>query len=288
MMTWLRCALCLCASVALLSASRCTRKGQIASASLADRIDHYVTVPGNVDKIRAPRLFHLHPSQPNFHDTLVFTREPISFPDDSTLAVNLDVNVSGRVRRMTMADIEREVQWNAGAALGDLEEEYDAKPVIVADRVELEDRPGVVWRLAQSGSRHADADVVTDLQLLREASGSAHLEGRRIRLRGIPVAEVSRHRFLWVDASEPVLVVRVDERPASRLQVEISEGSTISLNGVVQEVGNHSQAISHWRLSARERKLLGSSKYYIEAHRLRVTGRGPSRRRPERPRDAPL
>lgn len=96
-----------------------------------------VTVLADVEEVVAPRAFLLDEDSPEpgpiDQDLLVLWPQSGSLSDIDDQWLNNKVRVTGTVRRLVVADIEREIGWDLAAKL---EADYRNKAVIVAQSVE--------------------------------------------------------------------------------------------------------------------------------------------------------
>lgn len=112
-----------------------------------------VTVSGDVEGIFGPRAFEIDDGL-NVGTLLVLGREPFpQVPDAGNRAYVIDdtATVTGVVRMMVVADIEREIGWDLESHI---EAEYTAKPVLLAQQVGF--RPGTNRRAATIGTPMAN------------------------------------------------------------------------------------------------------------------------------------
>jgi hypothetical protein len=100
-----------------------------------------VTVTGNVEELRGPRAFELE-SGVNLGELLVLGKDPFpQVPDaggNRAYLVNDTVTVTGTVRTMVAAEIERELGWDLDPQI---EAEFERKPVLVAQSLSFKPRP---------------------------------------------------------------------------------------------------------------------------------------------------
>jgi hypothetical protein len=105
--------------------------------NINDMPAHYygqeVTVMGTVDNVHSRRAFRLDAPGWFGDDILVLTKTELP-----GLVESVDVEVVGKVRRLDIASIERELGWDLDP---DLERSYSNRPVVVAQRVQKASRP---------------------------------------------------------------------------------------------------------------------------------------------------
>lgn len=145
---WSLAIMVLCLSIALLAACNNdseTSEALVTSGQIIENPSNYVgkpvTVTGNVEELRGPRAFELD-SGVNLGELLVLGKDPFpQVPDaggNRAYLVNDTVTVTGTVRMMVAAEIEREIGWDLDPQL---EAEFERKPVLVAQSSSFKPRP---------------------------------------------------------------------------------------------------------------------------------------------------
>jgi hypothetical protein len=100
--------------------------------------DMSVTLEGEVESTRGPRMFLIQEEEGLVDDTLlVITRDPL-IPSaqrtaDNPLLEDDDVTVTGMIREFNVSDIEKEIGFDFDPKI---EEEFKNKPIIIADTVQ--------------------------------------------------------------------------------------------------------------------------------------------------------
>lgn len=119
---------------------------------VVDNPDRYlgktVTVSGEVEDIHGPKAFTLGGEGFLFNkELLVVSARPVpeipDRPGDVDLVKDDITQVTGTVRRMTVAEVEREIGWDLHP---DLEAEFIDKPVLIARSIHVTPRGEVARR----------------------------------------------------------------------------------------------------------------------------------------------
>ena len=122
--------------------SAATTAGSVRVADIAGEPDKYagqtVTVVADVQKVHGPQAFSLDEDSPAAggidNDLLVLSRKAGELADIDNNWLKNKVRVTGRVAKMSVRDIEREVGWDLHPELED--EVTNARAVLIATSVE--------------------------------------------------------------------------------------------------------------------------------------------------------
>lgn len=204
-----------------------------------------VTVSGDIEEIWGPRAFNMD-SGLTVGELLVVGREPFpNVPDrGNTAFVVSDVaTVTGVVRMLVIADVEREIGWDLDP---NIEAEFNAKPVLIAQSISF--KAGAA-RAPVSTANNAPANnmntnqaaagaELTDVLVIVAAPDRPSLVGRRVRFTDVKVQDVVGDTTFYVGPSATQrILVDLDEQPAPNSDVEggvdVNPGQTISFTGVV-------------------------------------------------------
>jgi hypothetical protein len=180
-----------------------------------------VTVSGDVEEIWNARAFNMD-SGLSVGELLVIGREPFpQIPEagDRAYVISDIATVTGVVRMLVTAEIEREIGWDLDPQI---EAEFNGKPVLIAQSINLRAGAGransstavypnnsnVMNNSNTAGDERAAGADITDV-LLIVVPDPTPLVGRRVRLTDVKVQDVVGDRAFYVGANENqrVLVV---------------------------------------------------------------------------------
>ena len=240
-----------------------------------------VTVSGDVKEIWGPRAFSMD-SGLTAGELLVIGREP--FPGvvdkgaNTAYVVNDATTVTGVVRMLVTADIEREIGWDLDPRI---EAEFNAKPVLVAQSVSF--RPGANRAAANhnAGANQSSNDVeITDYLIIVAEPNRTSLIGRRVRLTGVQVQSVVGDRTFYVGPSESqrILVLLDEEKtPDSKIEgkVDVDPGQTVSFTGVIERMPSIEEARNRFGRLMNDKELnkLRDQQIFIHTDSVDVVGR---------------
>lgn len=125
-----------------------------------------------------------------------------------------------------------------------------------------------------AGETPAGSPVVGDVLLIIDAPDPASLVGSRVELTDVEVQSVVGDTTFWVGPSQDrqVLVVLEEDESAGPVegQVDVEEGQTVSLTGVVREMPSTDEAMQRWQLSDDAAQALEGEDVFIRAQRVDI------------------
>ena len=225
-----------------------------------------VTVSGDVEEIHGPRAFNMD-SGLSLGELLVIGREPFpQVPDRGNTAyvINDVATVTGVVRMLVTADVEREIGWDLDPRL---EAEFNGKPVLIAQSVNfrsganrsattntdnayqtttnINDNQSAAANV--SNNQPAIGNEITDYSVLVNPQNPQSLVGKRVRLTNMKVQSVVGDRTFYVGPSESQRVFVVLDQvktpnTATEGRYDINAGQTISINGIVEKMPDVQEA----------------------------------------------
>lgn len=230
-----------------------------------------VTVSGDVERIFAPRAFNMD-SGVNVGELLVLGAEPFpNVPDGGNRAYVVDDTavVTGTVRLLVTAEVEREIGWDLDRQL---EIEFEGKPVLIAKSISF-----------KAGANRSDAtgntggDPIRDIIIVVAAPDRLPLIGRRVELENVPVQSVVGDKGFWVGPDkERQLFVALDESetrgPDAR--VKVRPGQTVTVAGEIKKVPSMEEARKRWELGEANSATLETERVYLAADRVELGGGG--------------
>ena len=126
---------------------------------------------------------------------------------------------------------------------------------------------------APQGSLGA-SPAVSDINQIIGATDAQSLAGNRAELTGVTVLSVVADKVFWIGATEDqrVLVVVEEDESGGSVEggVDISEGQTVDLSGVVRKMPSANEAMERWGLSEAEATTLKDEAVFIRAQRVQV------------------
>jgi hypothetical protein len=201
----------------------------------AQYIGQKITVSGEVGEVLGPRLFTI-----DERHWIDFDGETLVMVLAALVRDNNPVTVTGTVRRFVRAEIEPEWGWfdEPGVDI-----DFADRAVIMADRVtsageELAIRMNVNRDTAVGTSGSATTgragQPITDAQMLA-SSNDERLVGRRVELHNARVSSMASGNGFWISGTgnERVFVL-----PSEKMQVQIGQGQTVDITGVVLQLPN--------------------------------------------------
>ncbi len=273
---------------------RAAEVGGVTAAQVINNPSAYVgktiTVSGDVEEIHSPRAFNMD-SGASVGELLVLGREPFpQVPEGGNRAyvINDTATVTGTVRMLVTAEVEREIGWDLQP---ELEAEFNAKPVLIVQSASFKPNPNRAANTNSMNSSNANAanmsganmnttganQPLTDVLVIFSTPDRRSLVGRRVQLDNVRVQKLVGERGFWIGDGDRRVFARLDERlnqGSAEWDVVIREGQTRSLTGEIREMPSAEQ-IKNWGLvDAAEMKTLQDRGYYIHVDRLQET-RGP-------------
>lgn len=269
--------------------------GGVTAAQVINNPNAYVgktvTVSGDVEEIHSPRAFNMD-SGASVGELLVLGREPFpQVPDGGNrgYVINDTATVTGTVRMLVTAEIERELGWDL---MPEIEAEFNAKPVLIVQQVGF--RPTANSRGTNSANMtsnmNANANMnantsmneannnqpLTDLSAIISAQNKQSLVGRRVQLDDVKVQKVIGERGFWLGEADNRMFARLDQRlnqGSAEWDVVIKDGQTRTLTGELRELPSMDEIRGWGLVSEADAKTLQDRGYYIHVESLKDTRR---------------
>lgn len=257
-----------------------------------------VTVSGDVEEIHGPLAFNMD-SGLSVGELLVVGREP--FPQvgeagNRAYVVNDVATVTGVVRMLVAAEVEREIGWDLDPRI---EAEFNAKPVLVAQSVnfragktapnantkQLNMNDNVAnqtaannhaGQMATNNANQTASDYkLTDAGVYDSTSDKLSLVGKEVQFSNLRVARVVGPRtFTVASGGSGEMYVMLDEQSARGVgtQGKINVGKTLNLTGKFERLqAAEIDDISNNRfrpLTADEREFLKNTPVFLQAAKV--------------------
>lgn len=219
-------------------------------------VDKTVTVIGEVDRVFADTTFEIEGDGFIWDkEILVLTRSPVRF-GPMTVRDDDDVVVKGTIKRMAIADLERELGRDLPA---EVEQNYRDQPVLVADSV----------RLIETGFRWSEdlkeGAIVGFYRIISELAPKA-LAGTSVDLDDIPVQSKTT-RGVWIGPStrSQLFVVPTD----AAMLANIAVGDRVDLKGTIREMPAIDEATKQFELDPITTERVRTEAVYIDATELK-------------------
>lgn len=194
-----------------------------------------VTVSGEVERVFGTRAFELGGKDFFDSEIRVITAQPLKESvrrraDEPFRADDIAL-VTGTVRNVTIADVEREFSFDLDP---NYEVEFENKPAIIASSVLISARGGA----SESATVAAN---ITDLQQIINATDKPALVGKQIQLNQVQVQSVVGDQSFWIGPSpSQQIFVTFAEMPTPGTpkegQVAIKMGQKVSLSGTIRSM----------------------------------------------------
>lgn len=226
-----------------------------------DHPDRYVgkrvTLTGEVDDVYSNQAFELEGHGWIFdQEVLVLTRTPVRL-GTSKLSDDLEVRVSGIVRKMSRAEIEREIGWNVDA---DLENRWRDKTVVIADDI------SALKRAANWSEKDAPRGMVVSLWTVYHTPTPADFADSEIELKGVEVVNKSEQgMFIGFGGAPEMFVALGEQAKQANTLGDIQNGQRVDVKGTLKQLPSASDAEKKWKLNGTQRELVEGDALYIEA-----------------------
>ncbi|MDQ3751184.1 MAG: hypothetical protein M3367_19530 [Acidobacteriota bacterium] len=284
------------------ASDRAEKVGGITARQVIENPSAYVgktvTVSGDVEEIHGPRAFNMD-SGISLGELLVVGREPFpQIPEAGNRAyVVSDVaTVTGVVRMLVTADIEREIGWDLDPQI---EANFNAKPVLVAQSVSFRAGAGRADTIAANANTNqpmmnnnagqttannnsgqmatnnanqtASGNKLTDAGVYASTADKLSLVGKEAQFSNLRVARVVGPRTFTVASGSGEIYVMLDEESARGVgtQGKIGVGKTLNLTGRFERLqAEEINDISNNRfrpLTAAEREFLKNTPVFLQA-----------------------
>lgn len=221
-----------------------------------------VTLAGEIEELRGERGFVLEGDGSWFGDEiLVVTRTPVRFGARG-MSEGDDVLVKGKVQRMMVAELERELGWDLST---ELEVEFREKPVVVATSIRA------VEDTARWSEAEAPKGVITSVTAFDGVQPDA-LVGQSIQLDSVPV-QAKTGKGLWVGYRHRSMLLVAPPEGTDLASIEV--GDAVSVQGQLATMPAAEQALQRWGIDPTLRTQVEQEPLYLEAtavRRLDATG----------------
>ena len=234
---------------------------QVSTAPTVDDVDDdptryagkRVTLTGEIDEVHSNQAFELEGHGWIFdEEVLVLTRTPVRL-GPAQLSDDLEVRVRGIVRKMSPAEIEREVGWDVDA---NLETQWRDKAVVIADDI------SALERVASWSEKESPRGTVVSLWTVYEAPTPADFADSDIELKGVEVAERGEQGMFIGFGGAPEIFVAP---PQATAMTDIKVGQRVDVKGTLKQLPSTAEAAKKWQLGATQRELIEADALYIEA-----------------------
>ncbi len=286
------------------ASDRAEKTGGVTARQVIENPSAYVgktvTVSGDVEEIWGPRAFNMD-SGLSVGELLVVGREP--FPQvgeagNRAYVVRDVATVTGVVRMLVTADVEREIGWDLDPRI---EAEFNAKPVLIAQSIS--------FRAAAAGSasttanasgnqmamnanqmtannnanqtaannnaaQNATGNKLTDAGVYGSTADKLSLVGKEVQFSNLRVVRVVGPRTFTVASGSGEIYVMLDEESARGVgtQGQIGVGKTLNLTGKFERLqAEEINDISNNRfrpLTADERAFLKNTPVFLQADKV--------------------
>ena len=295
------------------ASDRAEKTGGITARQVIENPSAYVgktvTVSGDVEEIWGPRAFNMD-SGISLGELLVVGREPFpQIPEAGNRAyvVNDVATVTGVVRMLVVADVEREIGWDLDPRI---EAEFNAKPVLIAQSINF--RAGAAagnttatanangtqtamnanqmtannngnmmpgnnadqTAANNNASQNAAANKLNDAGVYASTSDKLSLVGKEVEFSNLRVTRVVGPRTFTVASGSGEMYVMLDEDSARAVgsQGKIGVGKTLNLTGKFERLqAEEINDISNNRfrpLTADERAFLKNTPVFLQADKV--------------------
>jgi hypothetical protein len=221
-------------------------------AAPSQYVGRSITLAGKVENVRNNRSFTLEGDEWFVDDELlVVTKSPVKI-GIGTEFQGSDVVVTGTVRNLVIAEIERDLGWDLEQ---ELETRFRDKPVLVADSIR------VVGDVARWSEQNPEGELAA-AWLIRTLPTPESLVGQRIRLDEARIQSKTGD-VLWVGDTHADQMMVVP--PVGTDLAGLAVGDPIWLTGTLQKLPAADEAITRWKIDESLRKQLSEEVLYVEA-----------------------
>lgn len=277
-------------SCAGLTTERVERVGGVSAAQIIENPGAYVgktvTVSGDVEEIHGPRAFEMD-SGFSGGELLVVGRDPFpQIPESGNrvYVVKDVVTVTGVVRMMVTADVEREIGWDLEPQI---DAKFNAKPVLIAQTISFRAGVGAApmtnanANVAPSNANVAQTgDEITDVLIIVAEPNRPSLVGRRVRFTNVKVQDVVGDRTFYVGpGANQRMFVALEEEPSPNSPVEgkvdVNPGQTVSFTGTIMAMPTVDEAKKRFGrlMNDAELNVLNNQQIYIRTDKVNIAGK---------------
>jgi hypothetical protein len=264
---WSGAALALCAGCDTIDSPRTSTAPTVEDVDddPARYVGKRVTLTGEIDEVHSNQAFELEGHGWIFDDeVLVVTRTPVRL-GAAQLSDDLEVRVSGIVRKMSPYEIEREVGWDVNTHL---EARWRDKAVVVADDI------SALQRVANWSEKESPRGTVVSLWTIYQTPTPADFADSEIELEGVEVADKGERGMFIGFGGEPEIFVEPERADAI---TDIKVGQRIDVKGTLKRLPPPSEAEKKWQLSGTQRELIEADALYIDASAIAAAKQKPTK-----------
>jgi len=237
----------------------------VTAARIADDpgafVGQTVTVGGEVERTAGPRAYTLDGGFGG-RDLLVLGAQPREEGEEAV--------VTGRVRLLEVAEVERELGWDLDT---ELEVEFAQQPVLIASvpapRAQADAGDGEP-REARAGG----AQPITDVATIAKASDASTLVGRSVRFDDVPVSAVTADRGFWLGGAEDGVYARLTPRlnqGKAEWAVDGDANQKRTLRGTIEKLPPIEQMKTEWGLTDADASKVAEGELYVRVEKLEET-----------------
>lgn len=222
-----------------------------------------VTLSGEIENVRSNTAFELEGDDWLFDDELlVLTKSPVRLGGDDL--ENMDVIVTGKIVRMVVADVERELGLDLDPQI---EMEFEKKPVLIAQSIRAVDE------VARWSESEAPEGEIVSMWMLYTLPTPEALAGRRVSFESVTVQSKTGDA-IWVGESHgaQILVAPGEGTDLSQLQV----GDPVALTGTLQRMPAAQEALAKWKIDPSLRQQVEEEMLYIDAESVKPAEKKPA------------
>jgi len=242
-----------------------------------------VTVSGEVERVLGPKAFVMD-SGVNIGELLVVGADPFpQVPDGGNrgYVINDTATVTGTVRMLVTADVEREIGWDLTP---ELKVEFNAKPVLIVQKAGFKPNPNRSQTTATpannaNSNTDASADPITDLLIIVTPVDRAPLVGRRVRFTDVKVRSVVGDRGFFIGPSDSQRLFARLTKPLDTGRAEdivnVNQGQVRTLSGIIKRLPTTDEVRQQWGLNAQEAAALEPDGVYLEVDTIELLRKKP-------------
>lgn len=247
-----------------------------------------ITISGAVEEIHNPQAFTMDSGLND--DLLILGREPypqVAEAGNRAYWVSDVATVTGVIRNMTAADVEREIGWNIAP---ELESRFTGKPVMIAQTVNF--RPGSAGAAASNANNAQTAtntgqsiantntnqqttgNVITDQNIYASTADKSSLMNREADFTNVQVIRVLDPRAFTIPSGNEELYVILNEESERGIgtQGNIKRGDTLSVKGTFKRLDDQALTDIAGRrirpLTNTEREYLKNTQIFLLADQI--------------------
>lgn len=213
-------------------------------------IGQVVSLSGEVGDLYDQRAFELEGTRPFFDDDLLVLAKSSVMFSGVPLQSDDDIVVTGRIREFNGPELRKELGWQMPT---DLEEDWRAKPVIVATSIA---------KRQEAWSERETPIVSGALVSVYLSADPQTLAGQGVEVEGARV-QSTEGKGLWIgNGARSQMYVVVN---ASADLPQLSQGERVDVAGVLRKMPAPEQAVRQFGIAREASEHISSEPLYIEA-----------------------